>query len=309
MFSNMYNGILPVYKDRGMTSHDVVFKLRKILGTKKIGHTGTLDPEVDGVLPICIGPATKVSDYIMDMGKTYHATVSLGSSTTTEDQTGTILESKQVVKNALNVAEIDEVITSFQGTITQIPPMYSSVKVNGKKLYEYARNNETVERPVRQVNIYQIERNGDLVYENGHCLFNLIVICGKGTYIRTLATDIGKALGLPAHMSKLTRTTSGGFNINESLTLEEVSQLHEQEALQEKLFAIEYGLKGLPSIKINDDNIKNKILNGQKFAINDFNEPISGKIVMLDARTEKILAIYEPHPTKTDEIKPKRVFN
>lgn len=305
----MYNGILPVYKTRGMTSHDVVFKLRKILGTKKIGHTGTLDPEVDGVLPICIGPATKVSDYIMDMGKTYHATVSIGTSTTTEDQTGEIIATQRISESELNDMQIDNVVASFQGIITQIPPMYSSVKVNGKKLYEYARNNETVERPERQVNIYQIERTSDVSYENNTCQFNLMIKCGKGTYIRTIATDIGKALGLPAHMSKLTRTSSGGFHINESLSLEDISQLHEQEALQEKLFAIEYALKGLPSIYIENNDIKNKILNGQKFNINDFNTSISGKVIMIDVQSEKILAIYEPHPTKTDEIKPKRVFN
>lgn len=305
----MYNGILPVYKTRGMTSHDVVFKLRKILGTKKIGHTGTLDPEVDGVLPICIGPATKVSDYIMDVGKTYHATVSIGTSTTTEDQTGEIIATQRISESELNDMQIDNVVASFQGIITQIPPMYSSVKVNGKKLYEYARNNETVERPERQVNIYQIERTSDVSYENNTCQFNLMIKCGKGTYIRTIATDIGKALGLPAHMSKLTRTSSGGFHINESLSLEDVSQLHEQEALQEKLFAIEYGLKGLPSIYIENNDIKNKILNGQKFNINDFNTSISGKVIMIDVQSKKILAIYEPHPTKTDEIKPKRVFN
>lgn len=305
----MYNGILPVYKARGMTSHDVVFKLRKILGTKKIGHTGTLDPEVDGVLPICIGAATKVSDYIMDMGKTYHATVSIGTSTTTEDQTGDILEVKDINRDVLNIAEIDKVVESFHGKITQIPPMYSSVKVNGKKLYEYARNNETVERPERQVNIYHIERTSDLSYTDGTCQFDITVKCGKGTYIRTLATDIGKALDLPAHMCQLTRVSSGGFNIDDSLSLENVAQLHEQEALQRKLFAIEYGLKGLPSIYIENEDVKTKILNGQKFNIKDFNESISDKIAMIDSQSEKVLAIYEPHPTKIDEIKPKRVFN
>lgn len=137
----MYNGILPVYKERGLTSHDVVFKLRKILKTKKIGHTGTLDPEVAGVLPVCIGNATRVSDYVMDMGKAYEATVSIGRSTTTEDQTGDTLETKGVHSADFNKDDIDRLLESFKGIIEQIPPMYSSVKVNGKKLYEYARNN------------------------------------------------------------------------------------------------------------------------------------------------------------------------
>ncbi|PTI39048.1 tRNA pseudouridine(55) synthase TruB [Staphylococcus succinus] len=305
----MYNGILPVYKERGLTSHDVVFKLRKILKTKKVGHTGTLDPEVSGVLPICIGSATKVSDYIMEMGKSYEATVTLGISTTTEDQTGDALEQKAVSDSEVSHEAIDEVLKQFEGVITQIPPMYSSVKVNGRKLYEYARNNETVERPERQVNIINIKRISDLHFENNMCQFDITVECGKGTYIRTLATDIGKALNLPAHMSKLTRTQSGGFDLNHSYSLSDIAELHEHEALQEKLFPIEYGLKGLPQIMITDKTIKAKILNGQKFYKSEFNAAILTQVVMVDAEHEKVLAIYEPHPDKIDEIKPKKVFN
>ena len=128
----MYNGILPVYKERGLTSHDVVFKLRKILKTKKIGHTGTLDPEVSGVLPICIGTATRVSDYVMDMGKSYQATITLGESTTTEDQTGEVIEKVNIAANTITSIEVDRVLEEFKGVIEQLPPMYSSVKVNGK---------------------------------------------------------------------------------------------------------------------------------------------------------------------------------
>lgn len=305
----MYNGVLPVFKARGLTSHDVVFKLRKILGTKKIGHTGTLDPEVSGVLPICIGPATKVSDYIMDMGKTYRATVSIGRSTTTEDQTGDILTEQQVDTTMITTAKIDAVLKAFEGTITQIPPMYSSVKVNGKKLYEYARNNEEVERPQRQVEIYDIMRLSDLTFDQAQCHFDIRVSCGKGTYIRTLATDIGKALDLPAHMSLLTRINSGGFDIDESMTLETIAELHEQEALQDKLFPIEYGLKGLQAINVSSEKLKSQILNGQKFAKQTFEEVIDDTVVMIDSATKKALAIYVPHATKSDEIKPKKVFN
>jgi len=305
----MYNGILPVYKERGLTSHDVVFKLRKILKTKKVGHTGTLDPEVSGVLPICIGSATKVSDYIMEMGKSYEATVTLGISTTTEDQTGDTLEQKAISDSEVSHEAIDEVLKQFEGIITQIPPMYSSVKVNGRKLYEYARNNETVERPERQVNIINIKRISDLHFANDICQFDITVECGKGTYIRTLATDIGKALNLPAHMSKLTRTQSGGFDLNHSYSLSDIAELHEHEALQRKLFPIEYGLKGLPQIMITDKTIKAKILNGQKFYKSEFNAAIQTQVVMVDDESEKVLAIYEPHPDKIDEIKPKKVFN
>lgn len=305
----MYNGILPVYKERGLTSHDVVFKLRKILKTKKVGHTGTLDPEVSGVLPICIGSATKVSDYIMEMGKTYFATVYLGFSTTTEDQTGEILEKKHIEENTLIEAQIDSAIARFEGVITQIPPMYSSVKVNGKKLYEYARKNETVERPSREVEIYDIKRASDLRFENRGCQFDIRVKCGKGTYIRTLATDIGKMLDIPAHMSKLTRIQSGGFDIEDSLSIEYVQSLHEHETLQENLFPIEYGLRGLKKVNISNENQKNKILNGQKFSKNEFDQSINTLVVMFDTKENRALAIYTPHPDKPYEIKPKKVFN
>ncbi|WP_180541868.1 tRNA pseudouridine(55) synthase TruB [Staphylococcus haemolyticus] len=305
----MYNGILPVYKERGLTSHDVVFKLRKILKTKKIGHTGTLDPEVSGVLPVCIGTATRVSDYVMDMGKSYNATITLGESTTTEDQTGEVIDKIDVQENAININKVDAVLKQFEGIIEQVPPMYSSVKVNGKKLYEYARKGETVERPVRKVNIDSIARTSELQFEDGKCHFNIEVKCGKGTYIRTLATDIGKQLGYPAHMSLLTRINSGGFDIKDSITLDQISQLHEQDILQSNLFPLKYGLKSLPKIYVSDENIKTRILNGQKFNKKQFNQTIEQQLVFIDSETEEVMAIYIQHPDKNHEIKPKKVFN
>ncbi|MCE0454767.1 MULTISPECIES: tRNA pseudouridine(55) synthase TruB [Staphylococcus] len=305
----MYNGILPVYKERGLTSHDVVFKLRKILKTKKIGHTGTLDPEVSGVLPVCIGTATRVSDYVMDMGKSYNATITLGESTTTEDQTGEVIDKIDVQENAININKVDAVLKQFEGIIEQVPPMYSSVKVNGKKLYEYARKGETVERPVRKVNIDSIARTSELQFEDGKCHFNIEVKCGKGTYIRTLATDIGKQLGYPAHMSLLTRINSGGFDIKDSITLDQISQLHEQDTLQSNLFPLKYGLKSLPKIYVSDENIKTRILNGQKFNKKQFNQTIEQQLVFIDSETEEVMAIYIQHPDKNHEIKPKKVFN
>ncbi|QUX19228.1 tRNA pseudouridine(55) synthase TruB [Staphylococcus haemolyticus] len=305
----MYNGILPVYKERGLTSHDVVFKLRKILKTKKIGHTGTLDPEVSGVLPVCIGTATRVSDYVMDMGKSYNATITLGESTTTEDQTGEVIDKIDVQENAININKVDAVLKQFEGIIEQVPPMYSSVKVNGKKLYEYARKGETVERPVRKVNIDSIARTSELQFEDEKCHFNIEVKCGKGTYIRTLATDIGKQLGYPAHMSLLTRINSGGFDIQDSITLDQISQLHEQDTLQSNLFPLKYGLKSLPKIYVSDENIKTRILNGQKFNKKQFNQMIEQQLVFIDSETEEVMAIYIQHPDKNHEIKPKKVFN
>ncbi|MBM6507169.1 MULTISPECIES: tRNA pseudouridine(55) synthase TruB [Staphylococcus] len=305
----MYNGILPVFKERGLTSHDVVFKLRKILNTKKIGHTGTLDPEVSGVLPICVGPATRVSDYVMEMGKAYEATVTIGRSTTTEDQTGETVEHKSVTETDLTEQQVDHVIKQFEGTIEQIPPMYSSVKVNGKRLYEYARNNETVERPIRQAIIKNIKRISPLRFDGEECHFDIAVSCGKGTYIRTLATDIGAKLGYPAHMSLLTRIESGGFNLEQSLSLEDIKNLHEHDSLQDKLFPIEYGLKGLPQQMVTDDQIKQRILNGQKFYKKQFENINDDQFVFVDNASQKVLAIYIIHPDKPEELKPKKVFN
>ncbi|MBT2825274.1 tRNA pseudouridine(55) synthase TruB [Staphylococcus coagulans] len=305
----MYHGILPVNKPRGLTSHDVVFKLRKILNTKKIGHTGTLDPEVDGVLPICIGQATKISDYVMEMGKTYHAEVTLGLSTTTEDQTGDVLEQVRLQPSDINAKQIDEVLEKFEGWTTQIPPMYSSVKVNGKKLYEYARKGETVARPERKIYIEHIARMSELHFEDGMMRFEIEVTCGKGTYIRTLATDIGKALNVPAHMSRLTRTVSGGLSLEQALSLSEIETLHEEERLQEKLLPIIYGLKALPMYQVVDEALKLKIKNGQKFLKNAFDVSFGSQIVMIDGETGRVMAIYERHPSRQEEIKPKKVFN
>ncbi|AVQ32885.1 tRNA pseudouridine(55) synthase TruB [Staphylococcus muscae] len=305
----MYHGILPVFKPRGLTSHDVVFKLRKILKTKKVGHTGTLDPEVDGVLPICIGQATKVSDYVMDMGKTYHAEVTIGVSTTTEDQTGDVVDQKQVDANVITNQVVDDILKEFTGWITQIPPMYSSVKVNGKKLYEYARQGLEVERPERQVYIENIQRVSDVITTNGKATFEMDVTCGKGTYIRTLATDIGKALGYPAHMSRLTRTNSGGFDVAQALTLDTIQERHDEETLTDALLPLIYGLKAFPQYKVHDANLIQRIKNGQKFERAQFDIDFDQTLIMVDATTDQVLAIYEVHPSRANEIKPKKVFN
>ena len=175
-----------------MTSHDCIFKLRKILGTKKVGHTGTLDPNVEGVLPICIGQATKVAEYITDSGKEYVAVVSIGTATETEDADGAIIDSDLSPKR-LTRSQIEEALARLTGEITQIPPMYSAVKVNGRKLYEYARKGIEVERPERKVQIHEIELLDPVdLYEGENVEFRIRVACGKGTYIRTLAVQIGE---------------------------------------------------------------------------------------------------------------------
>lgn len=244
----MKSGIINVKKEAGMTSHDVVFKLRRILQEKKIGHGGTLDPDVVGVLPIAVGKATRVIEYMTEAGKIYEGQVTLGFSTTTEDASGEIIEQVPVSKN-LTEELIDATMKTFLGEIRQIPPMFSAVKVNGRKLYEYARAGESVERPERQVTIYQFERTSPLSFEGGLCRFSFKVSCSKGTYVRTLAVDLGEKLGYPSHMSKLIRTASAGLTLDTALTLREI-----EERVQEEDFSfflpINFGVSDLPKMMI-----------------------------------------------------------
>lgn len=217
------NGIINLKKEAGMTSHDAVFKLRKILGTKKIGHGGTLDPDVVGVLPIAVGKATRMVEFMQDEGKVYEGEITLGYSTTTEDASGEVVAETPVL-SPLDETTVDEAIASLTGPITQIPPMYSAVKVNGRKLYEYARAGQEVERPERQVTIYQFERTSPISYESELARFTFRVKCSKGTYIRTLSVDLGKKLGYAAHLSHLTRTSAAGLQLEDALTLKEIAE-------------------------------------------------------------------------------------
>ena len=216
------NGIINLKKEAGMTSHDAVFKLRKILGTKKIGHGGTLDPDVVGVLPIAVGKATRMVEFMQDEGKVYEGEITLGYSTTTEDASGEVVAETPVL-SLLDETIVDEAIASLTGPITQIPPMYSAVKVNGRKLYEYARAGQEVERPERQVAIYQFERTSPISYEDHLVRLTFGVKCSKGTYIRTLSVDLGEKLGYAAHMSHLTRTSAAGLQLEDALTLNEIA--------------------------------------------------------------------------------------
>lgn len=238
------DGIIAVNKAAGMTSHDVVGRLRRVLKTKKIGHGGTLDPQVTGVLPIAVGKATRLIEYMQDSGKVYEGEITLGYATTTEDAWGEVVGRSEVPKD-LNAEMIDQLMAEFQGEIEQVPPMYSAVKVNGRKLYEYARAGEEVERPVRQVTIQEFSRQSDLRWEEGLLRFDFRVVCSKGTYVRTLAVDLGNKLGLVSHMSRLVRTQSAGLTLAESYSLEELEKLVE-EGQQTFLLPLEYGASTLP---------------------------------------------------------------
>lgn len=301
----MYEGILPLWKEKGMTSHDCVFKLRKILKMKRIGHTGTLDPSVEGVLPICLGQATKVSEYIMDQGKTYVATISIGTSTTTEDADGDIVENDLTPKS-FSREQILEVLADLTGEITQIPPMYSAVKVNGKKLYEYAREGKEVERPSRKVMIHNIDLLDDkAIFSGQEVTFNIEIDCGKGTYIRTLAVQIGELLGYPAHMSSLVRTASGSFTKAQCLTLAEVQEAVDENSLTETLLPIKEAISAWPTLEVNDEN-KKSITNGQVVEIHPLlveNEKIVYVLM------ENPIAVYIKHPTKSGMMKPEKMFS
>lgn len=298
------NGILPLWKERGMTSHDCVFKLRKILRTKKVGHTGTLDPGVEGVLPICIGQATRIAEYLTDAGKTYEAIISIGRTTTTEDAEGeTVAEDPSVKK--VSREQLQEVLASLTGVIEQTPPMFSAVKVNGKRLYEYARKGETVERPTRQVTIYALELLDDNEsYEGQEITFPVRIHCSKGTYIRTLAVQIGEALGYPAHMKELVRTASGTFTRDNCFTLAQVAELMDAEQVTTCILPVEYALTDYPYIEITSANEK-EIFNGQVLPADTLLK-IHDKIVF--GINGKAVAVYQAHPTKAGLMKPHKMF-
>ena len=291
----MFEGILPIYKQRGITSHDVVFKARKILKMKKIGHAGTLDPEVDGVLLLLLGGATKVSDYAMDLGKSYRAEVCLGIKTTTEDLTGEVLEECNV--SDIDINKIKDVLQTLIGEIEQTPPIYSAVKVKGKKLYEYARAGKfDVEIPSRKVNIYDVEfiESSDY-YRDNKFYFSINISCGKGTYVRTIATDIGKKLNLPSTMSKLTRTRSGKIELDNCLTLSEVEQLLEKNKLEEKLLKKEYALEEYQFVEIPKFRAQ-QVMNGLRFRKNQFSDYDFTDGIVFTYENEAIAIYYLKNP-------------
>lgn len=258
------NGIVNINKPKGFTSHDVVAKLRGILHTKKIGHTGTLDPDATGVLPICVGRATKVADMLTATNKEYVAEVTLGAETDTQDASGQVINSAEVV---VTEEEILEALPKFLGEIYQIPPMYSAIKQNGKKLYELAREGKEVEREPRRIEINEIEV---LAFDLANNRFTMRVACSKGTYIRTLCQDIGRELGCFGHMSELLRTKSGRFGIKEAYTLSEVEDMMNKADLS-FLQPIDKVFEEYPAICITDDKA-DRVCNGVKVRVSGLSE-------------------------------------
>lgn len=247
------NGIINFHKPKGMTSHDAVYYFRRLLKIKKVGHTGTLDPDATGVLPICIGKGTRVSEYLLNADKEYIGCLTLGSETDTQDSSGNV-----ILSSDLSVSE-EDIINSFEkfkGKSSQIPPMYSAVRHNGKKLYELAREGKVVERKPRDINIYElkileIEDNSKIIFYTK---------CSRGTYIRTLCNDIGRDLKTYGHMSDLKRVGVGKFNIKDSLSMEFLNNLSIEE-VKELITPIDMALDSLEKLEVHK-SLYNKIING-----------------------------------------------
>ncbi len=235
------DGVIVICKEKGFTSHDVVAKLRGILHMKKIGHTGTLDPDAEGVLPVALGKATRLVDMITDKEKTYEAVMRLGVVTDTQDMSGTVLS--QTTELSVTEEELCTVVSSFVGDYMQVPPMYSALKVNGKKLYELAREGKTVERKPRPVHFYEIE-----ILDISFPLVRFRVTCSKGTYIRTLCHDIGEKLGCGAAMESLLRTKVGRFTLDDAITLAQTEEAVQKGIIESKILGIEEILAEYPRV-------------------------------------------------------------
>lgn len=253
----MYNGIINVNKEKGFTSHDVVAKLRRILGQKKIGHTGTLDPDATGVLPVCLGNGTKLSDMLTDTDKTYRAVFMLGRITDTQDISGMVTGGSEPL---VNEEEVCDAVNSFVGEYDQIPPMYSAIKQDGKKLYELARAGIEVERKARKITIHAIDiEKIELPY------VTIKVDCSKGTYIRTLCHDIGLKLGCGACMTELTRLKVSTFIFEDSISLDRIEELKINGELENYIIPADKMFPGYPCIHMNEQGDK-AVHNGNPFA-------------------------------------------
>lgn len=284
----MYNGIINVYKEKGYTSFDVVARMRGICGQKKIGHTGTLDPDAEGVLLVCLGKATKVCDMLTDSDKVYRAVMQLGVETDTQDLTGTIL--KKVDTSGFMEQKVMDAVMQFEGEIHQVPPMYSALKVNGKKLCDLARAGVTVERKARSVTIYKIQvENIALPY------VTMTVSCSKGTYIRTLCHDIGQKLGCGAAMKSLVRLQAAGYRMEDAYKLDTLQEYKEAGTLKDVVTPIEHVFEVYPVLTAKPE-FDIMLKNGNKMALQQFQETIKPepemkvRVRMSDGR---FAAVYE----------------
>ncbi|MBR8659445.1 tRNA pseudouridine(55) synthase TruB [Brevibacillus sp. NL20B1] len=264
--SNKWHGVVVLDKPAGMTSHDCVARIRRLFRTKKVGHAGTLDPDVTGVLPVCLGHATRLVEYLQDLPKRYDVVMRLGSSTTTEDAAGERVEHVPVDSAEITTERLNDVFRQFLGEIEQVPPMYSAVKINGKRLYQLAREGEVVERPARKVTIYELDLH-DIRPDGDGVDVHFSCTCSKGTYVRTLCVDLGRALGYPAHMKQLRRVKSGPFSERDAVALELLEEKSAGgEDLSPWLVPLSQAVSFLPRYQVPPERTK-AVLNGLSTAL------------------------------------------
>lgn len=300
----MYNGLISVYKEADYTSFDVVACLRGILKQKKIGHTGTLDPKAEGVLLVCLGNGTKLVDMLEDRSKEYECKMLLGTTTDTEDTTGKVLTNVPVNEGSYSEKDITNVIMSFEGGYDQIPPMYSALKVGGKKLYELAREGKEIERKPRPVVLSNIViKSIELPY------VTFSVSCSKGTYIRSLCRDIGEKLGCGACMEYLLRTRVGAFSLDTAKKLDEIRELTEKDIIDSYIFPVEKVFEELP-VRTVSVNAKKKIDNGNPLELSDFTEEVNieeSRRYRIHNAEGKFVAVYSYNEEK-GLLSPEKMF-
>ncbi|MBY0758603.1 MULTISPECIES: tRNA pseudouridine(55) synthase TruB [Sellimonas] len=298
----MIDGIINVRKEKGFTSHDVVAKLRGITRQKKIGHTGTLDPDATGVLPVCFGKATKLCDMLTEKEKAYEAVLLLGKTTDTQDISGEV--KKECSVEGITQDQVRETILSFVGEYDQIPPMYSALKVNGKKLYELAREGVEIERKPRKIQIHRIE-----IREINLPEVRFEVWCSKGTYIRTLCNDIGEKLGCGGCMSSLIRTKSGIFTLEESKSLDEIETCVREGRIEEILVPIDAMFPDVPKVFVKEGEEKS-VYNGNALTKRQLEEntmPQSQERIRVYQKDGLFLALYR-YDSKENRYKVEKMF-
>lgn len=304
----MFHGMMTIYKEAGYTSSDVVARLRGILHMKKIGHTGTLDPDAEGVLPVCLGNGTKLCELIADRDKEYTAVMRLGVTTDTQDMSGTVLSriSDEEVARTVTCDMIRQAAAAFTGEISQIPPMYSAVKVGGKRLYQYARQGQTVERAARKVRIHELE-----ITSIELPLVTMRVRCSKGTYIRTLCQDIGEKLGTGAAMEHLLRTRVGQFRLEDSIKLDDAEAImksDDPDRINDHILSVDSFFEHALRARVREEGMR-YLLNGNTIRreLTDLPRKSEANDVRMYDRSGKFYALYRYDPVK-DELRNVRMF-
>ena len=300
----MTDGIINIYKEADYTSHDVIARMRGILKTRKLGHTGTLDPDAVGVLPVCVGRATKACDMLTDRSKVYEAVLRLGVTTDTEDMSGAVLSEHPV---DVTEEQIIEAVNHFKGDYDQIPPMYSAIKVEGRKLYELAREGIVIERKPRPVTIYELD-----ILKIELPLIHLRISCSKGTYIRSLCRDIGERLGCGGAMEHLTRTRVGEFVIENAITLSQLEEIMREERVEEYIKPVDRLFLEYPKVKVHTKSEHALLTNGNPMAARklriDDQYRVDGQWLRLYDLNDNFIALYI-YDTEKRRVKPLKMFS